>query len=318
MSKLKTRIVAIRYEAKDVLSFVLAPIEPPTLPAFDPGSHVDVHPTGALMRSYSLSNGNGDQGFYRLTVQNDPKSRGGSIYMHQNLRAGQELEISSPRNNFKLALDAPLSVFIAGGIGVTPFIPMMTHLNSLGKAWRLYYSVRTRDRAAFLQEIEMLAAAGQGEAVFNFDEEPSGSLLNLKAIIDDLPADTHIYCCGPMGMLHAYQKAAAPLPSERVHYEYFSSDVKAAAEGGFTVVLQKSGKEVFVKSGNTILKAIREVGVDVQSSCEEGVCGACETAVISGQPDHRDMILSDREKAANKSMMICCSGCKSERLVLDL
>lgn len=319
MSLIKARIVAIRYEARDVLSYVLAPLSPTQpLPAYTPGAHIDVHLTGALMRTYSLSNGRGDTGLYRLTVQKDPKSRGGSIYMHDNLRAGQEVEISTPRNNFELCEDAPLSVFIAGGIGVTPFIPMMARLNALGRRWRLHYCVRTRERAAFIEEIEQLTAAGHGEAVFNFDEEPGGSLLDLNALIGALPEGAHVYCCGPTGMLHAYQKAAEGLPSERVHFEYFSSDVKAASEGGFTVVLQKTGSEVFVKSGETILQAIRSAGVFVDSSCEEGICGACETKVISGTPDHRDMILSERERTESKSMMICCSGCKSERLVLDL
>lgn len=315
---MKTRIVAIRYEAKDVLSFVLAPLDATRFPPVEPGSHVDVHPTGAMMRSYSLSNGEGDAGLYRLTVQLDPKSRGGSVYMHQNLRAGQELEISAPRNNFKLAEHSPLSVFVAGGIGITPFMPMMARLNALRRRWRLHYCVRTRDRAAFVAEIEQLAAAGYGEVRFTFDGEPGGAPLDLTQVIATLPADAHIYCCGPVGMLHAYQQAAAQLSPERVHFEYFSSDVKPASAGGFTVVLQKSGREIFVNSGDTILKAVRDAGVDVQSSCEEGVCGACETAVVSGEPEHRDMILSDREKAASKTMMICCSGCKSERLVLDL
>ncbi|HWK50431.1 MAG TPA: PDR/VanB family oxidoreductase [Steroidobacter sp.] len=318
-SLLKARIVAIRYEARDVLSYVLAPLSPDrTLPAYTPGAHVDVHLNGALMRSYSLSNGLCDAGCYRLTVQRDPKSRGGSIYMHENLRPGQEIEISPPRNNFELCEDASLSVFIAGGIGVTPFIPMMARLNEVGRRWRLHYCVRTRERAAFIEEIDKLVAAGQGEARFNFDEEPGAALLDLDKVIAELPEGAHTYCCGPTGMLHAYQKAAAGLLSERVHFEFFSSDVKAAAEGGFTVVLQQSGREVFVKSGETIMQAVRSAGVFVDSSCEEGICGACETRVISGEPDHRDMILSERERAEGKTMMICCSGCKSDRLVLDL
>lgn len=319
MSLMKARIAAIRYEARDVLSFVLAPLESGrSFPAYTPGAHVDVHLTGALMRSYSLSNGSDDAGLYRLTVQRDPNSRGGSSHMHENLRAGQELEISAPRNNFELHEQSPLSVFIAGGIGITPFMPMMTRLNKLGQSWRLHYCVRMRERAAFVPEIQRLAAVGHGDVSFNFDAEPGGAMLDLNALIAGLPPGTHAYCCGPTGMLHAYEKAAAHLPQECVHREYFSSDVKAAAEGGFTVVLGRSGLEVFVKSGDTILKAIRAAGIDVQSSCEEGVCGACETRVISGQPDHRDMILSERERAESKSMMICCSGCKSERLVLDL
>jgi ferredoxin-NADP reductase len=318
MNLLKTRIVAIRYEAVDIVSFVLAPIGAEPLPAFEPGSHVDVHLTGALMRSYSLSNGTGDVGRYRLTIQKDPKSRGGSVYMHENLSPGQEFEISTPRNNFPLVENSPASILIAGGIGITPFLPMITRLNARGSRWRLYYCVRRRERATFIEELQQLAARGVGEVVFNFDEEPGGAVLDLADIIRRLPPDAHVYCCGPTGMLDAYREAAKALPPERVHYEYFSSDVKAAAEGGFTVVLQKSGREIHVKTGETILSALRNAGVDVPSACEEGICGACETKVISGHPDHRDRILDERERAEGNKMMICCSGSKSDRLVLEL
>ncbi|HEX7113977.1 MAG TPA: PDR/VanB family oxidoreductase [Steroidobacter sp.] len=319
MSQIKTRIVAIRYEARDVLSFVLAPLERGSeLPPYSPGAHVDVHLTGGLVRSYSLSNGIGDAGVYRLTVQKDAKSRGGSRFMHEKLQVGQTLEISAPRNNFELFEDSPMSVFIAGGIGITPFMPMMARLNDLGRPWRLHYCVRTRERAAFLDEITRLSQEGQGEVHLNFDEEPGGVKLDLNEVIRAAPPEAHVYCCGPTGMLDAYKKAAAPLPPEKVHYEYFNSDVQPAAEGGFLVVLQRSGLEVFVRPGETIIQAIRQAGVEVETSCEEGVCGACETRVIAGQPDHRDMILNERERAESKSMMICCSGSKSERLVLDL
>jgi tetrachlorobenzoquinone reductase len=195
---------------------------------------------------------------------------------------------------------------------------MITRLNARGSRWRLYYCVRRRERATFIEELQQLAARGVGEVVFNFDEEPGGAVLDLADIIRRLPPDAHVYCCGPTGMLDAYREAAKALPPERVHYEYFSSDVKAAAEGGFTVVLQKSGSEIHVKTGETILSALRNAGVDVLSACEEGICGACETKVISGHPDHRDQILDERERAEGKKMMICCSGSKSDRLVLEL
>jgi vanillate O-demethylase ferredoxin subunit len=239
--------------------------------------------------------------------------------MHDSLRVGQIVEISRPRNNFALAEQARMSVFIAGGIGVTPFVPMTARLNEIGKPWRLHYCVRTRDRAALVDEIAALAAAGSGEFLPNIDEDPGG-LLDLAATLTTMPADAHVYCCGPTGMLNAFRAdaQAARIPSEQVHFEYFSSDVQNATEGGFTVVLNKSGGEVTVKPGQSILQAVTNHGINVPYSCEEGVCGACETRVVAGIPDHRDMILSDRDKQENKSMMICCSGAKSSRLVLDL
>lgn len=313
------RLIAVRYEATDVLSFLLRPLTDELSLKIDPGSHVDVHLPNDMMRSYSLSNGAGHTEDYRLTVSRDPNSRGGSAFMHDSLRVGQILQISKPRNNFCLAENAPMSVFISGGIGITPFIPMITRLNALGRPWRIHYCVRTRDRAALLGELEALAATGSGELCTNFDEDPAG-ILDLDATMRLVPPDAHVYCCGPTGMLNAFRTGAASagISDERVHFEYFSSDVQGATEGGFTVVLRKSGKEIVVEPGQSILAAVTALGLNVPYSCEEGICGACETPVIEGKPDHRDMILSDAEREESKTMMICCSGSKSERLILDL
>lgn len=316
----QVRVVQIRYEATDTLSYFLRPLDGSALPPVEPGAHVDVHLTGALMRSYSLSNGVGDDGSYRLTVARDAKSKGGSTFMHDALRVGQTIEISAPRNHFALDEAAPFSLFFAGGIGVTPFVPMARRLNALGRPWRVHYSVRTPDRAALLGELEALAGRGEGELLPNYDEVPGGRMLDLRALIDGAPSGAHLYCCGPIGMLDAFRKTAeaAGVPGERVHFEYFSSNVESATEGGFTVVMAKSGKEVVVPAGQTILHAVNAAGANVPFSCEEGVCGACETKVIEGVPDHRDMILTDRERSENKTIMVCCSGAQSARLVLDL
>jgi tetrachlorobenzoquinone reductase len=315
---LNARVVATRYEAIDIISFVLAPLPGTELPEASPGAHIDIRLSEALNRSYSLSDLKDDAGCYRLTVLKDAKSRGGSAYMHEKIRTGQILEISAPRNNFPLDEQAEQSVFIAGGIGITPFISMMKRLNAVGKPWTLHYCVRNRERAALVAQINALSEEGRGTVLYNFDEEPGGAMLDLKRVIAELPAGAHVYCCGPLGMLHAYQAAAAGLAPERVHFEFFSSDVEAAASGGYTVVLARSKREILVQQGQTILQALRNAGVDAQSSCEEGVCGACETRVLAGMPDHRDSILGPRERATNKTMMICCSGSKSERLELDL
>jgi ferredoxin-NADP reductase len=315
------RVLAIRYEALDAVSIVLGDTEGKrAFPAVEPGSHIDIQLPNGMMRSYSLSNGCGDAGLYRLTIARDAASRGGSICVHDQVRAGSIVQISAPRNNFALHEAATLSVFIAGGIGVTPFVPMMARLNQLRKPWRLHYCVRTRERAALLGEIGDLAKAASGELLPNFDGEPGGAMLDLDHVLTTLPAGAHVYCCGPKPMLDAYRAGAhsGGLDPDIVHYEYFNADVTPATGTSFTLYLQKSGLEIAIPKGQTILDTLVERGIDVPYSCKEGVCGSCETAIVSGIADHRDTILSERERAENKTMMICCSGSKSERLVLDL
>lgn len=314
---LKVRIQAIRYEAVDILAFSLCAVDG-TLPSWTPGSHIDVHLPGGLTRSYSLSNRMTRDDEYRLTVQRDPATRGGSRLMHDDLRVGQVVEISTPRNNFELCETAPHTTFIAGGIGVTPFLPMVQRLNEVGRPWTMYYSVRTPDRAAHLGELQRLVGEGRGTLETNFDGLPGGQMLDLTSLLSKMPTDGHVYCCGPEGMLNAFRAAASVLAPECVHFEYFSSTVEAAVGGGFTLVLAKSGREIHVDTGQTVLKALQAAGVEITYSCEEGVCGSCETRVLGGIPDHRDMILSERERAESKTMMICCSGSKTSRLVLDL
>jgi vanillate O-demethylase ferredoxin subunit len=317
---ISVRIVAIRDEAVDICSFILRRADGAAFPVVDPGAHVDVRlPTGAV-RSFSLSNGLVDRNDYRLTVARDAKGTGGSVFMHDALKVGDMLTITRPHNNFALARNAELSVFIAGGIGITPFIPMLAALNEANRSWKLIYFAKTRDRAALLSEIAHLADTGRGEVICEFTAEPGGRRLSLGGILASLPPDTHAYCCGPSGMIESFRTRAEQLgiAPERVHFEYFRGDSDISTEGGFTVVLQRSGKEVMVRAGQTILDAVQAAGIDVPYSCMEGICGSCETKVISGVPDHRDMVLSERQRQEKASMMICCSGSRSERLVLDL
>lgn len=312
-------VVRMDYEAEGTVSVHFRRMDGKPFPPADPGAHLDLFLPNGIARSYSLSNFPEETGTYRITVARDANSRGGSTYIHDVLRVGDSLEISEQRNNFHLDRASNLSIFIAGGIGVTPFIPMVAQLNQLGKSWRLYYCVRTRHRAALLNDLERLAAEGNGELILNFDEEPGGKMLDLPALITSIPAHTHLYCCGPTGMLDAFRAAAATagVPEDQVHYEYFASNSDKATDGGFSVICQRSGVTVRVKSGQTILAAIAKAGVSVPSSCQEGICGACETKVVAGEPDHRDMILSDKERAEGKKIMICCSGSKSDQLTLD-
>jgi vanillate O-demethylase ferredoxin subunit len=317
-SEYEVRVRTIRHEAEDVLSLELAAYGANALPAATAGAHIDLHLPNGLVRSYSLLDASGATSTYRIAVYRDPRTRGGSQYVHEALRPGELLRISAPRNHFELAEDAANSLFIAGGIGVTPFCAMALRLNALDRPWTLIYCAQTRERAAFLSELEALAAVSRGTLVTNFDGEPGGALLDIAAVIGAAPAETHFYCCGPEGMLTAYRKAAAGVPGERVHFEYFAADTDTATEGGFDVVLARSGQRVNVPPGNTILGALQAAGLSLPFSCQQGICGACETAVVAGRPDHRDMLLSDAERAAGKTMMICCSGALSDELVLDL
>jgi ferredoxin-NADP reductase len=316
--QLKVRARTLRFEAEDVISIELVDFDGQPLPEFTAGAHVDVLLPNGVSRSYSLINSQNDRGAYLIAVFRGPQGGEGSKYIHENLRPGQELWISAPRSNFPLAQAAGRHVFIAGGIGITPFCSMFARLNELGHPWKLFYCVRTRRKAAFIDRVTELAGKGRGEVVFTFDGEPGAQLLDISAVIAAENPDTHFYCCGPNGMLTAYRAACASLPPERVHLEYFSSDVSAATGGGFVVVLARSGRRVPIPPGESILDALVREGLQLSFSCKEGICGACETGVISGLPDHRDMILTEGDRAANGSMMICCSGSRTPELVLDL
>jgi ferredoxin-NADP reductase len=316
-SDIEVRVCTLRHEANGVISVELVPHGIAQLTAFSAGSHIDVHLPNGLTRSYSLMSPPHETNRYLIGVHRSPQSRGGSKYLHEELRVGQLLRISAPRNNFPLAEAAARSVFIAGGIGITPFVSMLERLNMLGKLWRLYYSVRTREQAGFVDRLQTLSAAGGSELILNFDQEPGGQVLDIAAILSPEPAETELYCCGPGGMLDAFKVACQLRSPDRVHLEYFSSTREPSTAGGFNVRLQRSGRTVFVPKGNTILEVLLAEGMDIPYSCQQGICAACETAVLSGIPDHRDMILTPEQQASNAVMMICCSGSKTAELTLD-
>ena len=311
----RARLTAIRYAAHETNLYEFRRLDGGRWPSAAPGAHIDLHLPNGIMRQYSLVHAGPEPEVYVVGVKRDRASRGGSSFMHDKLQVGAQLTIGGPRNNFPLVESAPLTALFAGGIGITPIMCMIERLEALGRAWRLYYSCRSRDETAFLRELGEKAG---DRVTFNFDNENGGKFLDLAAIAASLPKDSHLYCCGPTPMLKAFEAATASWPREQVHVEYFTAAEAVATEGGFVVELRRSNREIAVPPGKSILDMLREAGVDVTTSCEEGVCGACETAVISGVPDHRDMILTASERAASKTMMICCSGSKSERLVLDL
>jgi len=313
----RLRVQVATWEAEGIHSYELRDPDGGTLPPFTAGAHVDLHLLNGMVRSYSLVNPQGDDRRYVIAVQRDRQSRGGSNWVHDRLKIGDTIPVSGPRNNFPLAEEAPNSLFIAGGIGVTPLWCMIQRLAALARPFTLHYCVRTRKEAAFREALQAVSSPG-ANILFNFDGEPGGKMLDIPAVVAGAAPDTHLYCCGPLPMLGAFEEATKDLPRERVHVEYFTAKEAPAAEGGFTVVLAKSGKSFVIAPGKTILETLNDAGMDVPCSCLEGVCGTCETRVLEGTPDHRDVVLTEAERKASKTMMICCSGAKTEKLVLDL
>jgi ferredoxin-NADP reductase len=310
---LQLRVTALVWKSAAVRAIELRDRQGSSLPPFTAGSHVDLHlPTG-LVRSYSLTNRQGDTDRYLLGIARDPTSRGGSSFIHDQLRLGDILQVGAPRNLFPLDEQAPASVLIAGGIGVTPMVSMTARLAELGRDWTLYYAVRSRPDAAFLSDLE-----DYGDRIHLHCDDEQGGVLDLAPISASAPPDAHFYCCGPNPMMQVFAELTRDVNPVRVHVEHFSPVAAAAVEGGFLVELARSRRTIAVPQGSTILEALANAGVVVPSSCRRGVCGTCETRVLAGTPDHRDSILTAAERAAGRTMMICCSGSRSERLVLDI
>ena len=306
-------LTAIRMAARDTNLYTFARADGGPLPGAAPGAHIGIILPNGVERQYSLLHYGPSFSEYTVGVKRDANSRGGSVFMHDQLRVGMKVTLVPPRNNFPLKEDADLVVLLAGGIGITPIYCMVKRLVELKRPWQLHYSSRSRADAAFLEELSQY-----GGCRFHFDDEAAGKFLPVAEIVANTPKTAHLYCCGPGPMLAAFEAATASWPADQIHVEYFTPKFAASQEGGFIVELARSKRELTIPHGKSILQAVREAGIQVPHSCEEGVCGACETRVISGIPDHRDSILTEQERKESATMMICCSGSKSPRLVLDI
>lgn len=303
------RVADVRDEAEDVRSYVLVDPAGGQLPAWTPGAHIDVVLGEDMTRQYSLSGEPEDRQSYRIAVLREEQSRGGSQYMHKKVRVGSELPIAGPRNNFPLA-EARRYLFVAGGIGITPLLPMIREVHRRGADWRLYYGGRRRSRMAFVSELD-----GHGDRVRVLPEDEHG-LLPLAEILQQTEAAVH--CCGPEPLLAAAERAWSG-PADLLRVERFRpiADVTAPA-GRFEVRIASTGQSVSVEPDQSIMDALEAAGVEVPFSCREGTCASCETSVIEGEIEHRDSVLTEAERRAGKTMMVCVSRTRSPRLVLDL
>ena len=315
---MKVWVHTLRFEAQNIISVDLRPMAGQKLVPFQPGSHIDLHLPGNLIRSYSLANDSRETHRYLLGVLKEKSSRGGSVYVHEQLRVGMQLTISEPRNNFPLHEEAVHSVLIAGGIGITPILSMAKRLQALNKSFEILALGRSRNAFAFADDIAELKCPVH----WHFDDVSNGPP-NLYELLHARPpkSNSHYYACGPATMLEAFETACQTLGYVNHHIERFAAvEVKAAddARQSFTVELRKSGKTFEVTHDTNLHQQLILLKINVPFSCEEGICGACETQVLEGTPDHRDMVLSSAEQASNRVMMVCVSGCKTERLVLNL
>ena len=304
-------------EADGVVAIRLGAPSGERLPMWEPGAHIDVQLENGVERQYSLcSHFHADT--WRIAVLREPNSRGGSSWIHDHVKAGDMVRTRGPRNHFPL-VDAPSYVFIAGGIGVTPILCMAERLAVTGADFEMHYCTRSRSRTAFHERIR--ASGFAGRVHFHFDDGDAAQRLDLAALLAAPAPGAHLYVCGPKGFMDAVlgSARAGGWPEASLHVEYFNAEVTSHdADAPFEVQLASSGRVVVVPRERTVVQALADAGVEVPTSCEQGVCGTCLTRVLSGVPDHRDLYLTPDEQAANDQFTPCCSRAKTPRLVLDL
>ena len=284
------------------------------LPGWAPGAHVDLRLPDGLTRQYSLCGDPADRSRWRIAVLREPESRGGSAHVHDALVEGAVVQVRGPRNHFPL-VPAPRYLFVAGGIGITPILPMIDAADAAGAEWELHYGGRSRRSMAFLQSLE--EATGQRVILHPQDEV---GLIDLESLLGTPRPGTLVYCCGPEPLLVAVEQRCAAWPEGSLHVERFApKDVgEPVLTGAFEVELALSGLSLTVPPEKSVLQVVEEAGIDVLSSCTEGTCGTCETTVLSGEVDHRDSLLTPAEQAVNDTMFICVSRAACPRLVLEL
>jgi vanillate O-demethylase ferredoxin subunit len=310
-------VTRVRQEAHGIRLFQVEPLGGATLPAFTAGSHIDVHLAPGLTRQYSLCGDPAERAFYEFAVQLEAASRGGSQALHQQVMAGSQLTISTPRNFFSLNSAAPRHLLLAGGIGVTPMVSMLHELERRGAAYELHYCTRSPERTAFRRRL--LPAVEAGRVHLHHDGGDPAQGLAMGPLLLRQPAGTHLYYCGPSGFMAAVAQASTGWPREAVHCEYFVAPDKSATDTKdepFVVKLARSGRCLEVPADRSIMDVLADHGVAVQSSCRAGYCGSCITRYVAGEPEHRDAVLDTSDRS--QYVLVCCARSRSKELVLDL
>jgi vanillate O-demethylase ferredoxin subunit len=312
--------VSARWElAEGTAGYDLAAVDGSVLPPFEAGSHIDVHLPGGLVRQYSLHDLPSDPARYRIGVLRELQSRGGSAALVDGVKVGDPLDISIPRNHFALDKSARRSILLAGGIGITPILCMAEQLAKDRRAFELHYCGRTIRRMAFIERLQ--ASSYADDVHIHVDDGPKEQMLDAAAVIGAANPETHLYVCGPAGFMDHVLETARKLgwKEPQLHREYFAAaPIDHSADGPFEVELKSSGKVIKVDAAKSAAEAMRDSGIAIAVSCEQGVCGTCVTRVLAGRPDHRDLYLTDAEHEQNDCFTPCCSRARTPRLVLGL
>ncbi|MCA8239527.1 MULTISPECIES: PDR/VanB family oxidoreductase [Burkholderia] len=320
----QVRIDALIDAAQDIRCFRISRVDGQPFDAYEPGAHIDVTAPSGITRQYSLCGNPDERRSYLFAVKKETHSRGGSRSLHDDVSVGAELSIGAPRNLFRLTDAANEHVLVAAGIGITPLLSMAYALNRRGARYRLHYFARSRDHAAFVDELS--AEPFASHVTFHYGVEPDTLAAELGRCMESIDSSAHVYTCGPGPFMDAVVAAAATrVPEDAIHLERFAAEPSAAvtaaddaAAKGFEVRLQRSGKSLRVAPDTSIVDALAKIGIEVDTSCGEGVCGTCMVPVLDGEPDHRDHCLSKAERASNTVICCCVSRARSPVLVLDL
>lgn len=307
-------VVGKHAEAQGVVSLDLALPDGGLLPAWLPGAHIDIMLPDNVVRQYSLCGDCRNNRAWTIAVLRETASRGGSRYIHDHLAVGDRMQVSRPRNNFRL-VDAEHYLFIAGGIGITPILAMARQIAAQGKPWTLVYGGRTRGAMAFIDTLRAL----RGGQIHICPQDESG-LLDLPRFLDRHEDGTKVYCCGPEALIDAVEKRCSDWPAGTLHRERFAPSTKETAlpKGAFEVELARSGRRLVVPPDTSLLMVLEEAGYTITNSCRAGICGTCFIRVLSGELEHNDDVLSDAEREAGDGLLVCVSRAKSGLLVLDL
>ncbi len=316
--KIEVRLNRIRREADGILSFEFVDPTGAELPAFTAGAHIEVHITPEMIRSYSISSDPSDKNRYEVAVLKETAGRGGSLAMHERLKEGDVLTITAPINHFPLAgKEARAHLLLAGGIGVTPMMAMISELEAKNAKWHMHYLTRDPSRMAFTERLQPYVAAGKVTVHHDYGDPAKGP--GIANLLKDFEIGTHLYYCGPPGFMTACAGSVEAWPPHAIHREYFAAAEKTGNEAPnepFDIKVKSTGQVLNVPADRTIVEVLADAGVFVETDCKDGYCGTCITRYLSGTPDHRDTVLSEKERKSY--IMVCCGRAKSALLELDL
>lgn len=310
---LPLRVSQMSAETPDIRLFELTAADGAELPEFSPGAHISVRAPNGMIRKYSLCNDPAERERYVIAVLREPGGRGGSLSMVDEVKEGDEILVTPPRNDFPLVASPAGYTFIAGGIGITPILSMIRHLkSSAGPKFKLYYCTRSKEKTAFYQQLS--APEFRGQVVMHHDGGDLDKALDLWPALENPRG--HVYCCGPRGLMDSVRDMTGHWNASQIHFEAFSdAEAHKPNDRPFRVKLARSGAVFEVPAEKTILETIRAAGQEAPSSCESGTCGTCKTTLLAGEADHRDLVLTNGER--NNHIMICVSRAKSDELTID-